>query len=270
MGQQLKSYHDGSIRDINAVGNRDVGCAHGLGSRYSLKAQAEVGRSDAAAVEATSKLITDPVISQYVNRIGQNLVRNSDAQIPVTFKIINARSINAFSLPGGFIFVDSGLILAADDEAQLAAVIAHEIAHVAACHGAQEMAAEELTSVASVPHIFRLTARHMAMNTVYSPPAPGFEAEADFLAVQYLYKAGYDPQALITFFETVKALRTHTPGSQEKTFDSDAQLADRIKRAQREISTLLPPAPEYKVDTSDFYEIKASLATMQSPLTGCR
>lgn len=260
----LKTYHDRTIRDIKAVGNRDVGCAHGLGSRYILKAQADVGRSDALQVETTSQLITDPVISQYVNRIGQNLVRNSDAQIPVTFKIIDADDANAFSLPGGFIFVDSGLILAADDEAQLAAVIAHEIAHVAACHGAQEMAGEEPPSIASVPRIFRLTARHMAMNTAYLPPAPGFESEADFLGVQYLYKAGYDPLALISFFETVKTLQKHKPGSQDKTFDSDTQLAARIQRTQREISTLLPPAPEYKVDTSDFQLIKERMAKMES------
>jgi predicted Zn-dependent protease len=207
MAQPLKTYHDGSIRGISAVGNRHLGCAHGLGSRYSLQAQTEVGRSDAQQMQATSQLITDPVITGYVNRMGQNLARKSDAHVPVAFTIIDADDINAFSLPGGFIFVDSGLILAADDEAQLAAVIAHEIAHVAACHGAQEMAAEELTSVASVPRVFRLTARHLAMNTVYLPRVRGFESDADFLAVQYLYKAGCDPQALSLFFEKVKAIQ---------------------------------------------------------------
>ena len=262
MAQPLKTYHDGSIRGISAVGTRDVGCARGPGSRYSLQEQAVVGRSDAQKVETTSKLIADPVITSYVNRIGQNLVRNSDARVPVAFKVIKTGDVNAFSLPGGSIFVHSGLILAADDEAQLAAVIAHEIAHVAACHGAQEMAAEELANVASVPRIFRLTARHLAMNTVYLPSA-GLEADADFLAIQYLYKAGYDPQALTAFLEKARASQKQGRGAPDKAFDSDAQLADRIKRARREISTLLPPASEYKVDTSDFQQIKLRLTELE-------
>lgn len=263
MAQPLKTYRDGSIRDISAVGTRDVGCARGMGSRYSLQAQAEVGRLDATAVETTSTLITDSAVSDYVNHIGRNLVRNSDARVPVAFKIVDTRDVNAFSLPGGFIFVDSGLILAADDEAQLAAVIAHEIAHVAACHGAQEMAAEELVNGASVPPIFRLTARHLAVNTVYLPPAGRLEADADFLAIQYLYKAGYDPLALSAFLEKAKALQKQKPGSRSEGFGS-AQLADRIKKNQREISTLLPPAPEYKVDTSDFQDMKLRLIKLQA------
>ena len=257
MAQPLKTYHDESIREISA-GTRDVGCARGLGSRYSLQAQVEVGRSDARQIEAASTLITDPVVSDYVNRVGQNLVRNSDVQIPVTFSIIDAGEINAFSLPGGFIFVDSGLILAADDEAELAAVIAHEIAHVAACHGAQEMAAEELTNVASVPRIFRLTARHLATHTVYLPPADRLESDADFLAIQYLYKAGYDPRALSAFLDKAKALQKQKSGSRGAASDS-AQLANRIKKTQREISTLLPDLAEYKVDTSDFQQIRFRL-----------
>lgn len=261
MAQPLKTYRDGSIREISAVGSRDVGCARGLGSRYSLQAQVEVGRSDARQIEAASTLITDPVVSDYVNRVGQNLVRNSDVQIPVTFSIIDAGEINAFSLPGGFIFVDSGLILAADDEAELAAVIAHEIAHVAACHGAQEMAAEELTNVASVPRIFRLTARHLATHTVYLPPADRLESDADFLAIQYLYKAGYDPRALSAFLDKAKALQKQKPGRRSEAFDS-AQLSDRIKKTQREISTLLSALAEYKVDTSDFQQIKFRLTRL--------
>jgi beta-barrel assembly-enhancing protease len=263
--QPLKAYHDGSIRNIRAVGARDVGCAHGLGSRYSLQAQVEVGRSDAQQIEAASTLITDPAITSFVNRVGQNLVRNSDAQVPVTFNIIDAGPVNAFSLPGGFIFVNSGLILAADDEAQLAAVIAHEIAHVAACHGAQEMAAEELTNVASMPRIFRLTARNLAMNTVYLPPADRLEADADFLAIQYLYKAGYDPQALSAFLEKARDIQKPGRGTRDKAFHSDAQLADRIKKTQREISALLPPAAEYKVDTSEFQDMKLRLAGGHEP-----
>lgn len=252
-----------SIRKISAVGSQDLGCTHGLGSRYSLKAQLDMGRSHARAVEATSKLITDPVITEYVNGIAQTLARNSDVKVRLTVKIIDSDEVNAFSLPGGFIFMESGLILAADDEAELAAVISHEIAHVAACHGVQEMAGEEQTNSASMPLIFRLAARHATMNTVDLPPAGSFESEADFLAVEYLYKAGYDPQALPSFFEKVKAIQREQPGSLAQVFESPSQIADRIERTQREINTLRPLAPEYKVDTSDFQEIKARLSELE-------
>jgi len=133
-----KTYHDGSLRDIDAIGNRKVGCDRGLGNWYSLEKQIEMGRQYAQQVESTTKLVSDPVITEYVNRLGQNLVRNSDAQVPFTIKVIDTDDINAFALPGGFFYVDSGLILAADNEAELAGVMSHEIAHVAACHLARQ------------------------------------------------------------------------------------------------------------------------------------
>lgn len=261
--QPLKTYHDRSIRDVGAIGNRDIGCNHGPGSQYTLEAQIEMGWSDAQEVETTSQLITDPVITGYVNRIGRNLVRNSDAQIQVTFKIISTGDINAFSLPGGFIFVDSGLILAAENEAELAAVMAHEIAHVAACHAAQQMANEETTNLTSLPLVFRLLARHITRNTVYLPPVGSFESEADFLAVEYLYKTGYDPQALPAFLGTARSIQKQKFGNRGKAFEPDAQITDRVKRTQQEINSLLPPAAEYKVDTSDFQEIRLRLAAME-------
>ncbi len=263
MAQPLKTYHNRSLRDVDAVGNRDVGCNHGPGSQYPLEAQIEMGRSDAQEVETTSRLITDPVITGYVNRVGQNLVRNSDAQVRFTFKIISTGDVNAFSLPGGFIFVDSGLILATENEAELAAVISHEIAHVAACHAAQEMASEEGTDLASLPLVFRLVARHITRNTAYLPPARTFESDADLLALEYLYKTGYDPWALPAFFETTMAIQKQKPGSGGKTFEPDAQITDRIKKTRQEINTLLPPTPEYKVDSSDFQEIKLRLAELE-------
>lgn len=263
MAQPLKTYHDRSIRDVGAVGNRDVGCNHGPGSQYPLEAQVEMGRSEAQEVETTSKLITDPVITGYLNRIGQNLVSNSDAQVRFTFKIISTGDVNAFSLPGGFIFVDSGLILATENEAELAAVISHEIAHVAACHAAQEMASEEVTDLASLPLIFRLVARHITRNTAYLPPARSFESDADLLALEYLYKTGYDPWALPAFFETALAIQKQKPGSRDKAFEPEAQIADRIQKTRQEINTLLPPTPEYKVDSSDFQEIKLRLAELE-------
>jgi len=269
-GKKIK--HDGSIRDVNAVGNRNVGCGRGIGNWYSLEKQIEMGRGYSQQVEASSKLINDPVITEYINRVGQNLVRNSDAQVPFTIKIIDTDDINAFALPGGFFYVDSGLILAAENEAELAGVMAHEIAHVAACHAAREMSRGQLLNLASIPLIFVGGGIGYAVQNVASLAMPmgflkftrSFESEADFLGVQYMYKAGYDPQSLTAFFEKVKAMEKHRPGSLAKAFDTHPQTPDRIEKTQHEINTLLPALAEYKVDTSEFEDVKARLAELEN------
>ena len=268
----VRVYHDGSVRDISAVGNRNIGCMRGLGNWYSLEKQIEMGRAYAQQVETTSKLVTDPIITEYVNRIGQNLVRNSDAQVPFTIKIVDTDDINAFALPGGFFFVDSGLILAADNEAELAGVMSHEIAHVAACHAAREMSRGQLMNLASIPLIFVGGGIGYAVRSVAQLAMPmgflkftrSFESEADFLGVEYLYRAGYDPQALTSFFEKVKAMEKHKPGTLAQAFDTHPQTPDRIEKTQQEINTLLPPEQEYKVDTSDFEEVKERLSALEN------
>jgi beta-barrel assembly-enhancing protease len=267
-----KTYHDGSLRDIDAIGNRKVGCERGIGNWYSLEKQIDMGRGYARQIESTTKLITDPEITEYVNRIGQNLVRNSDAQVPFTIKVVDTDDINAFALPGGFFYVDSGLILAADNEAELAGVMSHEIAHVAACHLARENTRGQLMQMASIPLIFVGGGIGYAAQSLASLAVPmgflrfarGFESEADFLGVEYLYKAGYDPQALTSFFEKIKALEKHKPGTLAKTFETHPQTPDRIAKTQDEINTLLAPEPEYKLDTSEFEDIKQRLAQLEN------
>jgi predicted Zn-dependent protease len=267
-----KTYHDGSLRDIDAIGNRKVGCDRGLGNWYSLEKQIEMGRGYAQQVESTTKLISDPEITEYINRIGQNLVRNSDAQVPFTIKVVDTDDINAFALPGGFFYVDSGLILAADNEAELAGVMSHEIAHVAACHLARENTRGQLMQLASIPLIFVGGGIGYAAQSLASLAIPmgflkfarSFEAEADFLGVEYLYRAGYDPQALTSFFEKIKAMEKHKPGTLAKTFETHPQTPDRIAKTQQEINTLLPPEPLYKLDTSEFQDIKTRLAQLEN------
>jgi len=267
-----KTYHDGSLRDIDAIGNRKIGCERGVGNWYSLEKQIAMGHDYAQQVEGSTKMITDPVITEFVNRVGQNLVRNSDAQVPFTIKVVDTDDINAFALPGGFFYVDSGLILAADNEAELAGVMAHEIAHVAACHVARENTRGQLMNLASIPLIFVGGGIGYAAQSLMGLAVPlgflkfrrGFELEADFLGVEYLYKAGYDPQALTSFFEKVKAMEKHKPGTLAKTFETHPQTPDRINKTQEEISTLLPPEPEYKVDTSEFQDVKARLAQLEN------
>jgi predicted Zn-dependent protease len=267
-----KTYHDGSLRDLDAIGNRKVGCDRGLGNWYSLEKQIEMGRQYAQQVESSTKLVSDPAITEYVNRIGQNLVRNFDAQVPFTIKVVDTDDINAFALPGGFFYVDSGLILAADNEAELAGVMAHEIAHVAACHLARENTRGQLMQLASIPLIFVGGGIGYAAQSLAGLAIPvgflrftrSFESEADFLGVEYLYKAGYDPQALTAFFEKIKALEKHKPGTLAKTFDTHPQTPDRIAKTQQEINTLLPPEAEYKLNSSEFDDVKERLAQIEN------
>lgn len=271
-GKPVKVHRDGSIKDIDAIGNRKVGCDRGLGNWYSLEKQIAMGRSYSQQVETSSKMITDPVITEYVNRVGQNLVRNSDAEVPFTIKIIDTDDINAFALPGGFFYVDSGLILAADNEAELAGVMSHEIAHVAACHAAREMSRGQLMNLASIPLIFVGGGIGYAIQNLAGLAMPmgflkftrSFESEADYLGIQYMYKAGYDPQALTAFFEKVKALEKHKPGSLAKAFDTHPQTPDRIEKTQQEINTLLPPLAEYKLDTSEFEDVRTRLSELEN------
>jgi len=268
----VKTYHDGSLRDLDAIGNRNIGCGRGFGNWYTIDKQIAMGRDYAHQVEATSKLVSDPVITEYVNRVGQNLVRNSDAQVPFTIKVLDTDDINAFALPGGFFYVDSGLILAADNEAELAGVMAHEIAHVAACHAARENTRGQIMNLASIPLIFvgggigyaARSAAGLALPMGFLQFSRGFESEADYLGVEYMYKAGYDPEALTAFFEKVKALEKHKAGTIAKAFDTHPQTPDRIEKTQNEINTLLPPEAQYKVDTSEFQDVKARLAGLEN------
>jgi len=268
----IKSYHDGSIRDIDAIGNRNVGCNRGFGNWYSVEGQIRMGKEFSQQVESSSKLIKDPTITEYINRIGQNLVRNSDSQVPFTIKVLDSDDVNAFALPGGFFFVNSGLILAADNEAELAGVMAHEIAHVAACHITRENTRGQLFNLASIPLIFvgggvGYAVRNIAgigMPLTFLKFSRGFESEADFLGVEYLYKAGYDPQAFTAFFEKVQALEKKKPGTIAKAFDTHPQTPDRLAKSQQEIQTLLPSEAQYKLDSSEFQDVKARLGRLEN------
>jgi predicted Zn-dependent protease len=267
-----KAVHDGGISDINAIGNRNVGCDKGLGNWYSLEKQIAMGKAFSQQVESQSKLVNDPVITEYINRLGQNLVRNSDSQVPFTIKVIDSDDINAFALPGGFFYVNSGLILAADEEAELAGVMAHEIGHVAACHAARENTRGNLMNLASIPLIFvggpigyaGYEAAGLAVPLTFLHFSRGFEAQADYLGLEYMYKAGYDPQAFISFFEKVQAEEKKKPGTLSKAFATHPQTPDRIAKSQEEIAQILPPRPQYEVTTSEFEDVKARLAAIEN------
>ncbi len=264
--------HNGGISDIDAVGNRNVGCGRGVGNWYTIEHQVADGRRYAQMIESQVKLINDPVITEYVNRIGQNIVRNSDAQVPFTIKVIDSDVINAMALPGGFFYVNSGLILAADEEAELAAVMAHETAHVAACHYGREMTRANLLQMASIPFIFMggaigyagYEAAGIGIPLTFFKFSRGFEAQADYLGLQYMYRAGYDPSAFVSFFEKIQAMEKKKPGTLSKAFETHPPTPDRIEKTQEEIRTILPAKAEYVVTTSEFDEVKARLAAIEN------
>jgi predicted Zn-dependent protease len=270
--EPARAEHEGGRSDVDAIGNRHVGCDRGMGNWYSLEKQIAMGKAFAQQVESQSKLVNDPVIGEYVNRLGQNLVRNSDSQVPFTIKVIDSDEINAFALPGGFFYVNSGLILAADEEAELAGVMAHEIAHVAACHAARENTRGNLMNLASIPLIFvggpigyaGYEAAGLAVPLTFMKFSRSFEAEADYLGLQYMYKAGYDPQAFISFFEKVQAEEKKKPGTLSKAFSTHPQTPDRIAKSQEEIAQILPARAQYQVTTSEFDDVKARLAAIEN------
>jgi predicted Zn-dependent protease len=261
----------GSKEDVNAIGNRSVG--KGL-DFYSLEHEIALGKQLAQEVDRSAKFINDPVITEYVNRVGQNLVRNSDARVPFTIKVIDSDVVNAFALPGGFFYVNSGLILHADEESELAGVMAHEIAHVCARHGTKQATKGEITQLAMIPAMIFIPytwagyAIYQGMNFMIPLTFLKFtrdeEREADYLGLQYMYKAGYDPNSFVAFFEKVEALEKKQPGTIPKVFSTHPPTPDRIEASQKEIATILPARDQYIVSTSEFDMVKHRLQMIEA------
>ncbi|MGD1211203.1 MAG: M48 family metallopeptidase [Candidatus Acidiferrales bacterium] len=261
----------GSKADVNAIGNRSVG--KGL-DFYSLEREIALGKQLAQEVDKSAKFIDDPVVNEYVNRVAQNLVRNSDARVPFTIKVIDSDVVNAFALPGGFFYVNSGLILHADEESELAGVMAHEIAHVCARHGTKQATKGEIINLASIPAMIFIPyswagyAIYQGMNFAIPLTFLKFsradEREADYLGLQYMYKAGYDPNSFVAFFEKVEADEKKEPGTIPKVFATHPPTPDRIEATQKEIATILPARDQYIVTTSEFDQVKHRLQMIEA------
>ena len=260
-------------KDPDSIGDRNVG---GGVNFYSLEKEIALGKQLAQEVERQAKVIDDPVIAEYINRVGQNIVRNSDAKVPFTIKVLDTEEVNAFALPGGFFFVNSGLILKAESESELAGVMAHEIAHVACRHGTRQATKGELMEIGLIAgSIFTGYGwTGYAVRQLGSLAIPmsmlvftrGMEKQADYFGLQYLYKSGYDPLSFVDFFEKIETMERKKPGTISKVFATHPMNEDRIKAAQLEMNnaTYFPAKPEYIVNTSEFNDVKARLAMLHN------
>ncbi|HEY0264884.1 MAG TPA: M48 family metalloprotease [Granulicella sp.] len=263
----------GSEDDVAAVGTRNIG-GRGLGNWYSTDWEIRTGKQYSMEIEKSAHMVMDPVINEYINRVGQNIVKNSDCKVPFTIKVIDSDEINAMALPGGFFYVNSGLILAADEEAELAGVMAHETAHVCAHHAARQMTKMNYAQIGSIPLLIMTSgswtgygiyeATQLAIPMAFLQFSREEEAEADWLGLQYMYRSGYDPQAFIQFFEKIDALEKHKPGTLAKVFADHPQTPDRIAHSEDEIATIMPAKPDYMVTTSEFDDVKARLARLEN------
>lgn len=254
-------------KDVENIGQRDIN--KGSLNLYSLEREIELGHQLAGEVEASSRILPDPKVQAYVDDLVQNLVRNSDARVPFTVKVIDSDELNAFALPGGFLYVNTGLILEAETEAELAGVLAHEIAHVTARHATKQASKATLFQWFSLPLIFVggpvgygiQSAMGLAVPLTFLKFNRNAEREADFLGLQYTYRAGYDPVALVDFLERLKS--KDREGRLARVFSTHPMTSDRIQRAQKGIAEVLPPKAEYVVSTSRFEEVKAYLLSQQ-------
>jgi predicted Zn-dependent protease len=253
-------------KDPNKIGERNV--AAGL-NRYSVEQELALGRQLAAEVEKQAKINTDPIVAEYINRLGQNLTRNSDAVFPMTFRLLESDEINAFTLPGGYVFISTGLLKLSDNEAELASVMAHELAHAAARHATRQATRTDLINAGKLPLLLTGGLAGVAARQALAPVSAmafyhfsrEYETEADLLGLQYLWKAGYDPTASVDMFERVESTEKTKPGSVSQLFRSHPRTAARIEITQRNIEALLPLRAEHVLNTSEYESIRERILT---------
>jgi predicted Zn-dependent protease len=266
LAQQPKKQKD----DVNQIGNRKIGNCINF---FSLEKEMALGKQLAAEVQKQAKVVEDPLVSEFVNRVGQNLVRNSDAKVPFSFRVIEGESPNAFALPGGYIFVYTGLLKIADEEDEFAAAVAHEIAHVAARHMTCQATKSQIAGIASVPASILLggslggyaarQAAGVAIPTAFLHFGRKDESEADYLGVEYMYAAGYDPTGAISIFEKIQSLNRKNPGLVDRILSTHPLDADRIQKTEQEIARILPAKSEYVVNTSEYTAIRGRVLAQE-------
>ncbi|HVF46432.1 MAG TPA: M48 family metallopeptidase [Pyrinomonadaceae bacterium] len=272
----------GTKEDPSQIGKRNINS--GTGDKFfgwlggSREKEMQIGRQLALEVEQQGKMVEDSVVTEYINRVGQNIVLHSDAKVPFTIKVIDADEVNAFALPGGFFYVNRGLILAADNEAELAGVMAHEIAHVAARHAMENqgkgafiqygMLAGMIFGGGLAGSILQNTAG-LTQALAFFKFSRGAEGEADRLGVQYLYAAGYDPTGMSTMFEKLASQNKKKPGTLSKLFSSHPQSLDRREESLA-LAARFPDKEEYVISTSEFQRVKSHLMKLTNARAGVK
>lgn len=237
-------------------------CNLGAYTTFTLERQVDLGRAVAGQIDSQLRFVNDPAVLEYVNRIGQNLARQSTANVAIRIKVIDSRAVNALALPDGLLYISSGLLLAADEETELAGVVAHEIAHIAVCHaGRVWTSTERVFTIPSIP--ITVTPDGSSATGLYGIARfpRGLEAEADYLGILYMYRAGYDPSGLISFLRKIHEMQ-RPPWNSEgvaTAFVTHPQSQERAERSEKEIAALAPASPEYIVTNSEFDDIKARL-----------
>jgi predicted Zn-dependent protease len=255
--------------DPSQIGDRNVGKCVNL---YSIEKEMALGQQLSREVAKQSKLLDDPTITEYVNRIGQNLARSSDAKVPFVFQVIEGDEANAFALPGGYVFVYTGLIKIASEEDEFAGAVAHEIAHVAARHMTCQATRGQMARIASVPLIFIGGWPGYGIGQAANAAVPmamlGFsrhdESEADYLGVQYMYAAGYDPTGAISIFEKLESMQKTAPNAVARVLATHPTDSERIDRAEKEIQRILPSKPDYVVTTSEYRDMRDRLIGLEN------
>jgi len=258
--------------DPDLIGKRNIN--KGIIAKMSGSTEKEVrmGRELAAEVDRQAKFIEDPAVTEYVNRVGQNIVLHSDARIPFTIKVIDSDEVNAFALPGGFFYVNKGLLLVADNEAEVAGVMAHEIAHVAARHAVENQTKASLLEYAAmgasiflggIPGMVFQNTAGLGMLGIFMKFSRGAEEEADKLGIQYMYAAGYDPGAMATMFEKLESKNKKKPGFIAKAFSTHPAPPDR-RAASLALAARFPEHEEYVISTSEFQRVKNHLLRLSN------
>lgn len=270
----LPGYAGRKHGDVENIGNRKVsGRIFGILPNWvSLEKEVALGAQIAAEFEQTARLVEDPVIAEYVDRIGQDIVKHSDAKVPFHIKVVDSDEVNAFAFPGGYFYLNKGLILAADNESELAGVMAHEISHVTARHATERMSKGQYLQLAAIPALFVggywaqmgiQNALGLGINLELMGITRESEREADKLGIQYLWNTGYDPNAFVSFFEKMQEKEESQPGGLAGWFRTHPSTEDRICAALDE-QRYLPEKDYYIINTSEFDRVKARLLSIDN------
>ncbi len=269
-----QSYADRKHGDVENIGNRSIGGRVWgiLPNWVSLEKEIAIGAQVAQQFEQTARLIEDPVVSEYVDRVGQNIVKHSDAKVPFHIKVVDTDEVNAFAFPGGYFYVNKGLILAADNEAELAGVMAHEISHVCARHATERMSKAQYIQIAAIPALFvggywtQMAIQNglgLGINLELLGITRESEKEADQLGIQYLWNSGYDPNAFVAFFEKLQEQEKSKPGKLAGFFRTHPYTENRIAASLDE-ERYLPEKDTYIINTSEFNRVKSRLLAIDN------